>query len=77
MPPSGNSWGIRDIIDIRCYIKSWCFAAILALPPGRTSRQRTSGRTAAERWKWISEPADYTITIAPSNLPEADVSLGN
>jgi hypothetical protein len=50
-------------------------AAILALPPGRADRQRTSGRTAAERRKWISEPADYTITIVPSNLPKTDVSL--
>ena len=49
-------------------------AAILALPPGRAGRQRTSGRTAAERQKWISEPADYTLTIVPSNLPKTDVS---
>ena len=52
-------------------------AAILALPPGRADRQRTSGRTAAERQKWISEPADYTLTIVPSNLPKADVSPGS
>jgi hypothetical protein len=44
------------------------------IPPGRAGRQRTAGRTAAERRTWISEPADYTITIAPSNLPKADVS---
>ena len=49
-------------------------AAILALPPGRADRQRTSGRTAAERRKWASEPADYTLTIVPSNLPKTDVS---
>jgi hypothetical protein len=49
-------------------------AAILALPPGRADRRRTSGRTAAERRTWTSEPADYTITIIPSNLPKADVS---
>ena len=51
--------------------------AILALPPGRADRQRTSGRTAAERRKWISEPADYTLTIVPSNLPKTDVSPGS
>lgn len=50
-------------------------AAAAAIPPGRTGRQRTSGRTAAQRRAWISEPADYTITIEPSNLPKADVSL--
>jgi len=50
-------------------------AAITALPPGRADRQRTSGRTPAERRKWISEPADYTLTIVPSNLPKTDVSL--
>ena len=49
-------------------------AAILTLPPGRADRQRTSGRTAAERRKWASEPADYTLTIVPSNLPKTDVS---
>ena len=48
-----------------------------ALPPGRADRQRTSGRTAAERRKWISEPADYTLTIVPSNLPKTDVSPGS
>jgi hypothetical protein len=50
-------------------------AAITALPPGRAGRQRTSGRTPAERRKWISEPADYTLAIVPSNLPKTDVSL--
>jgi hypothetical protein len=50
-------------------------AAIVALPPGRADRQRTSGRTAAERRKWISEPAEYTLTIVPSNLPKTDVCL--
>jgi hypothetical protein len=48
-------------------------ASIAALPPGRTGRQRTSGRTATQRRTWISEPADYTITIVPSNLPKTDV----
>lgn len=52
-------------------------ADIAALPPGRTGRQRTSGRTAAQRRTWISEPADYTITIVPSNLPKTDVSLAS
>jgi hypothetical protein len=52
-------------------------AAILALPPGRAGRQRTSGRTAAERRKWISEPAGYTLTTVPSNLPKTDVSPGS
>ncbi len=52
-------------------------AAILALPPARTGRQRTSGRTPAERRKWTSEPADYTLTIVPSNLPKTDVSPGS
>ena len=49
-------------------------AGIAAVPPGRAGRQRTSGRTAAQRRTWISEPAEYTITIVPSNLPKADVS---
>jgi len=48
--------------------------AAAAIPPGRAGRQRTAGRTAAQRRTWISEPADYTITIVPSNLPKADVS---
>lgn len=52
-------------------------AGIAALPPGRTGRQRTSGRTAAQRRTWISEPADYTITIVPSNLPKTDVCLAS
>lgn len=52
-------------------------AAILAVPPGRAGRQRTSGRTPAERRKWMSEPADYTITIVPSNLPQTDICPGS
>jgi hypothetical protein len=48
--------------------------AILAVPPGRTGRHRTSGRTPAERRKWISEPASYTLTTVPSNLPKTDIS---
>jgi hypothetical protein len=47
--------------------------AAAAIPPGRAGRQRTSGRTAAQRRTWMSEPVDYTITIAPSNLPKADI----
>jgi hypothetical protein len=50
-------------------------AGIAAIPPGRTGGQRTSGRIAAQRRTWISEPADYTITIVPSNLPKTEVSL--
>ena len=50
-------------------------AAIAALPPGRTGRQRTSGRTTAERRTWTSGPAEYTLTIVPSNLPKTDVCL--
>lgn len=52
-------------------------AAILALPPGRAGRQRTSGRTRTERRKWPSEPVTYTLTIIPSNLPETDRSPGS
>ena len=51
--------------------------AILALPPGRADRQRTSGRTAAERRKQTCEPVDYTLSIVSSNLPKADVSPGS
>jgi hypothetical protein len=52
-------------------------AAILSLPPSRADRRRTSGRTAAERRTWTSEPADYTLTIVPSNLPKTSVCLGS
>jgi hypothetical protein len=64
-PASGNATSAR--LD----------AAILAVPPGRADRQRSSGRTATERRTWISEPADYTLTIVPSNLPKTDVSPGS
>lgn len=47
-------------------------ADILALPPGRTGRQRTSGRTSAQRRQWASEPVEYTYTIIPSDLPTTD-----
>lgn len=49
-------------------------AAILSLPPGRPGRQRTSGRTGAERRKWHSEPVTYTLTITPSNLPKTVIN---
>jgi hypothetical protein len=52
-------------------------AEILTLPPGRVGRQRTSGRTAAQRRTWTSEPVDYTLTIIPSNLPKTDVTPGS
>jgi len=52
-------------------------AAIVGLPPGRADRQRTSGRTAAERRKQTCEPVDYTLAIVPSKLPKADVSPGS
>src|SRR5260221_491562 len=51
--------------------------AIAAPPPGRADRQRTAGRTPAERRTRTSEPADYTLTIIPSNLPKTDVSPGS
>ena len=52
-------------------------AAILAQPRNRADRKRTSGRTPAERRKWHTEEADYTITIVPSNLPKTDTSPGS
>jgi hypothetical protein len=47
-------------------------AAILALPGHRPGRQRTSGRTTAERRTWHTEEVDYTIDITKSNLPQWD-----
>jgi len=47
-------------------------AAILALPRHRDGRQRTSGRTSAERRIRHTEEVDYTIDITKSNLPEWD-----
>ena len=47
-------------------------AAILALPRHRDGRQRTSGRTSAERRTRHTEEVDYTIDITKSNLPEWD-----
>ena len=47
-------------------------AAILALPRHRPGRQRTSGRTAAERRTRHTEEVTYTIDITTSNLPKWD-----
>jgi hypothetical protein len=49
-------------------------AAILALPRHREGRQRTSGRTPAERKTRHTENVAYTISITKSNLPEWDTS---
>jgi Transposase DDE domain/Insertion element 4 transposase N-terminal len=49
-------------------------AAIAAQPLNRENRQRTSGRTKAERRKWPTEEATHDLTIIPSNLPAADTS---
>jgi len=49
-------------------------AAILALPRHRQGRQRTSGRTAAERRTRRTEEVTYTIEVTKSNLPEWDAS---
>jgi hypothetical protein len=45
---------------------------IAAHPRNRTSRNRTSPRTARERRTGHTREAIYTITIAESNLPKAD-----
>ena len=39
-------------------------------PRHRPGRKRTSGRTTAERRSRPTEEVEYTITIAPSNLPQ-------
>jgi hypothetical protein len=49
-------------------------AAILALPRHRAGRQRTSGRTAAERRTRRTEEVTYTIEITKSNLPQWDTT---
>jgi hypothetical protein len=49
-------------------------AAILALPRHRQGRQRTSGRTAAERRTRHTEEVTYTIDITKSNLPKWDTT---
>jgi hypothetical protein len=52
-------------------------ADVLACPRNRADRNRTSGRTPAERRTRHTEEAVYTITITPSNLPQWDKSLGS
>jgi hypothetical protein len=47
-------------------------AAILARPRHRAGRQRTSGRTAAERRTRHTEEVAYAIEITKSNLPQWD-----
>jgi len=47
-------------------------SAIIALPRHRQGRQRTSGRTAAERRTRHTEEVTYTIDITKSNLPKWD-----
>ena len=49
-------------------------AAILAIPRHRPGRQRTSGRTAAERRTRHTEEVTYTIDITKSNLPKWDTT---
>ena len=49
-------------------------AAILALPRHRPGRQRTSGRTTAERRTRHTEEVTYTIDITKSNLPKWDTT---
>ena len=48
--------------------------AILALPRHRPGRQRTSGRTTAERRTRHTEEVTYTIDITKSNLPKWDTT---
>jgi hypothetical protein len=50
-------------------------AEVIALPRHRPGRQRTSGRTAAERRDGHTEEVTYTITIEKSNLSEWDITL--
>ena len=52
-------------------------ADILAQPRHRQRPARTSGRTPFQRQNWHSEPVEYTITIAPSNLPQTDICPGS
>jgi hypothetical protein len=49
-------------------------AAITALPRHREGRQRTSGRTPAERRARHTEDVTYTIDITKSNLPKWDTT---
>ena len=48
--------------------------AILDLPRHRPGRQRTSGRTTAERRTRHTEEVTYTIDITKSNLPKWDTT---
>lgn len=52
-------------------------ADVIACPRNRTGRNRTSGRSPAERRTRHTEEANYTITITPSNLPKWDQPLGS
>jgi len=52
-------------------------ADVIACPPNRTGRNRTSGRTPAERRTRHTEEATCTTTISSSNLPKWDQSLGS
>ncbi|HEX6522315.1 MAG TPA: IS4 family transposase [Streptosporangiaceae bacterium] len=52
-------------------------ADILAQPHHRQRPARTSGRTPFQRQNWHTEPVDYTITIIPSNLPQAVIHSGS
>ena len=49
-------------------------SAIIALPRHRPGRQRTSGRTAAERRIRHTEEVTYTTNITKSNLPKGDTT---
>lgn len=49
-------------------------SAIIALPRHRPGRQRTSGRTKAERRTRHTEEVTYTIDITKSNLPKWDTT---
>jgi hypothetical protein len=44
---------------------------VLAQPAHRDRPARTSGRTPFQRRHWHTEEVTYTITIVPSNLPQA------
>src|SRR6266536_3306950 len=50
---------------------------VLAQPAHRDRPARTSGRTAFQRQHWHTEEVTYTITIAPSNLPKANIRPGS
>ena len=50
---------------------------VLAQPAHRDRPARTSGRTAFQRQHWHTEEVTYTMTIVPSNLPQADIHPGS